>query len=129
VQLRLSAARYRQPPVQYLLGGLIRCGECGRTYCSARWYEKVARQSGDVTVSHPAAYRSNMTFSLAAHDLTRMKHCRNSRVFTHILDGKVVDMIRVVMFDSGKLRGCIETGEPGDDRKIAGGACANCRED
>jgi hypothetical protein len=53
------------------------------------------------------------------HDRARIERCRNSEIATHILEGKVFEMIREIMLDPGKLRGCIETGGPMDDQSIA----------
>jgi hypothetical protein len=38
---------------------------------------------------------------------------------THVLEGKVFEMIREIMLDPGKLRGCIDTGGRLDDQSIA----------
>jgi hypothetical protein len=48
------------------------------------------------------------------HDRTRIER-RNSEIGTHILEGKVFEMIREIMLDPGKLRGRINGGghEPG----------------
>jgi hypothetical protein len=43
-------------------------------------------------------------------ELSRIERCRNSEIGTHILEGKVFEMIREIMLDPGKLRGCIDTG-------------------
>jgi hypothetical protein len=40
-------------------------------------------------------------------------------IATHILEGKVFEMIRETMLDPGKLRGCIEGSGGLDDRSIA----------
>ena len=53
------------------------------------------------------------------HDRTRIARCRNSEIGTHILEGKVFEMIREIMLDPGKLRGCIDTGGRLDDQGIA----------
>jgi hypothetical protein len=53
------------------------------------------------------------------HDRTRIERCRNSEIGTHILEGKVFEMIREVMLDPEKLRGCIDTGGRLDDQSIA----------
>jgi hypothetical protein len=53
------------------------------------------------------------------HDRTQIERCRNSEIGTHILEGKVFEMIQEVMLDPGKLRGCIDTGGVMDDRSIA----------
>jgi hypothetical protein len=47
------------------------------------------------------------------------RSCRNSEIGTHILEGKVFELIRDVMLDPAKLRGCIETGGRLDDQSIA----------
>jgi hypothetical protein len=53
------------------------------------------------------------------HDRTRIERCRNAEIGTHILEGKVVEMIREIMLDPGKLRGCIDTAGRLDDQSIA----------
>jgi hypothetical protein len=53
------------------------------------------------------------------HDRTRIERCRNSEIGTHILEGKVFELIREIMLDPGKLRGCIDTGGRLDDQSIA----------
>jgi hypothetical protein len=53
------------------------------------------------------------------HDRTRIERCHNSEIGTHILEGKVFEMIREIMLDPGKLRGCINSGGELDDRSTA----------
>ena len=48
-----------------------------------------------------------------------IERCRNAEIGTHILEGKVLEMIREIMLDPAKLRGCIETGGRLDDQSIA----------
>src|SRR5205807_232284 len=43
----------------------------------------------------------------------------SSDIGTHILEGKVFDLIQETMLDPGKLRGCIEGAAGLDDRSIA----------
>jgi hypothetical protein len=52
------------------------------------------------------------------HDRTRIERCRNSEIGTHILEGKVFELIREIMLDP-RLRGCIDTGGRLDDQSIA----------
>ena len=53
------------------------------------------------------------------HDRTQIERCRNSEIGTHILEGKVFEMIRQIMLDPGKLQDCIDIGSELDDRSIA----------
>jgi hypothetical protein len=53
------------------------------------------------------------------HDRMRIERCRNSEIGTHILEGKVFEMIREIMLNPAKLRGCIDTGGRMDDQHIA----------
>jgi hypothetical protein len=53
------------------------------------------------------------------HDRTRIERCRNGEIGTHILEGTVFELIREVMLDPGKLRGCIDSGGRPDDQSIA----------
>jgi hypothetical protein len=82
-------------------------------------YRKVVRPSGRLCVYHRAAYRCNRRARENMHDRTRIERCRNSEIGTHILEGKVFEVIREIMLDPGKLRGCIDTGGRLDDQSIA----------
>jgi hypothetical protein len=53
------------------------------------------------------------------HDRTQIERCSNSRIGTHILEGKVLEMIHETMLDPAKLRGCIEGTAGLDDRSTA----------
>jgi site-specific DNA recombinase len=117
-RLALSARRYRQPRVEHLLSGLIRCGECDHAYCTTRWREKVRRASG-MRVFHCAAYKCTTVFSMGQHDPTQTKRCRNSKVSTHIVEGKVLEMIQDVMFDADKFARCMDNRHAVEDRRAA----------
>jgi hypothetical protein len=65
-------------------------------------------------VYHRSVYRCNRRARQYAHDLTQIERCRNSEVGTHILEGKVFEMIREIMIDPGKLRGCLDGDRRGD---------------
>jgi site-specific DNA recombinase len=118
-RLRLHEERYCRPVTHYLLQGLVQCGVCGRRCCSSRRYQKVVRSSGRVCVYHRAMYRCNRRAQENMHDRTRIERCRNSEIGTHILESKVFELIREIMLDPAKLRGCIGTGGRLDDRGIA----------
>ena len=118
-KLRLHEERYCRPVTHYLLQGLVQCGVCGSRCSSSRGYHKVVRPSGRVCVYHRAAYRCNRRAQENMHDRTRIERCRNSEIGTHILEGKVFELIREIMLDPAKLRSCIETGGRLDDRSIA----------
>lgn len=109
-RIKKSRERYCQPDVIFLLRGLVVCGECGRRYCSCRWYEKRKLQTGELRVVHWAAYRCNSGSSLAQHDISKLKRCRNPRISTHILDDKIMVMIQNIMLDPKKLSLCMERG-------------------
>jgi hypothetical protein len=64
-------------------------------------------------------YRCNRRARENMHDRTGIERCRNSEIGTHILEGKVFELIRETMLDPGKLRGCIDTGGRSDDRSVA----------
>jgi hypothetical protein len=98
------------PLADELLSGLIECGECGHAYCSARRYFKFVRPSGHISVYHRAAYRCTRGLNDYAHDPEVVAPCRNSMVETHILDAKIVDLIRDTLLDPEKLRSCIQGG-------------------
>ena len=116
--LRQHEERYRQPVTRLLLSGLVQCGVCGSGCSSSRRYHKVRRPSGGASVYHRSVYRCNRRARQYAHDLTEIERCRNSEIGTHILEGKVFDMIRETMLNPGELRGCLESGRS-DDRGTA----------
>jgi len=118
-KLRLHEERYCQPVTHYPLQGLVQCGVCGSRCSSSRRYQKVVRPSGTLSVYHRAVYRCNRRAQENMHDRTRIERCRNAEIGTHILEGKVFGMIREIMLDPAKLRGCIDTGGRFDDRSIA----------
>jgi site-specific DNA recombinase len=117
-KLRLHDQRYCRPVTHYLLGGLIQCGFCEARASSARGWHRVPRPSGKICVYHRAEYRCNRRASENLHDRTRIKRCRNSSISTHILEGKVSEMIRETMLDPTKLRFCIDINGGLDDRSI-----------
>jgi site-specific DNA recombinase len=117
-RLRLHEERYCQPVTHYLLSGLVQCGMCGSGCSSSRRYHKVRQSSGEVSVYHRAVYRCNRQARQYAHDLTQIERCRNANIGTHILEGKVFEMIRETMTDPVKLRRCLD-GARSDDRSTA----------
>jgi hypothetical protein len=104
--------------MNYLLSGLVQCGVCGSRCSSSRRYHKVVQPSGKVSVYHRSMYRCNRQAKENMHDRTRIERRSNSRIGTHILEGKVFEIIRETMLDPAKLRGCIEGGGL-DDRSTA----------
>jgi hypothetical protein len=118
-RLRLHEERYCRPITHYLLQGLVQCGVCGSRCSSSRRYQKVVRPSGRLSVYHRAVYRCNRRARENMHDRTRIERCRNSEIGTHILEGKVFELIREIMLDPGKLRGCIDAGGRIDDQSVA----------
>jgi hypothetical protein len=72
-----------------------------------------------VSVYHQAIYRCNRQARENVHDRTRIERFSNSRINTHILEGKVFEMIREIVLDPAKLRGCIEGSAKLDDRSTA----------
>jgi len=117
-RLRQHEERYCQPVMHYLIGGLVQCGVCGSRCSSSRRYHKVKRPSGGVSVYHRSVYRCNRRARQYAHDLTQIERCSNSEIGTHILESKVLEMIRETMIDPGKLRGCLG-GDRTDDQTTA----------
>jgi site-specific DNA recombinase len=118
-KLRQHKERYCTPVTHYLLRGLVQCGFCGSRCSSSRRYHKVVYPSGKLSVYHRSVYRCNRRAQENMHDRTRIERCHNSEIGTHILEGKVFEMIREVMLDPGKLRGCIKKGAGLDDRSTA----------
>ena len=118
-KLRQHQARYCTPTTHYLLSGLVQCGVCGSRCSSFRRWQKVVHPSGKVSVYHQAAYRCNRRASENNHDRTQIERCGNPVISTHILEGKVFEMIRETMLDPAKLRGCVESGAGLDDQGTA----------
>jgi site-specific DNA recombinase len=110
-RLRLAKTRYCQPKVKALLGGLVRCAECGRLYSSLHSYAKVVHPTGTVSVYHRAQYRCTTAITDHSHHAPNIRRCRNTRHETHILDAKVVAMIREVMLDPTNLSACLESND------------------
>jgi hypothetical protein len=118
-KLRQHKERYCTPVTHYLLQGLVQCGVCGSRCLSSRRYHKVVYPSGKVSVYHRSVYRCNRRARQNEHDRTQIERCDNSEIGTHILEGKVFEIIREIMLDPGKLRGCINNGGGLDDRSTA----------
>jgi hypothetical protein len=59
-------------------------------------------------VYHRAAYRCTRRLNDYAHDPAIAAPCHNSMVSTHILDAKIVELIRDTLLDPEKLRSCIQ---------------------
>src|SRR5258708_35312998 len=53
------------------------------------------------------------------HDRTQFERCGNSEIATHMLEGKVFEMIEATMLDPARLRCCIDGGGGVDDRRVA----------
>ena len=130
VQERLAEnlQRYLQPAAHYALSGLVECGECGSAFCSYRRYVTKELVTGVKRVSHKAAYKCNWRVRQLEHDAKLVERCRNPEVATHLLEGKVFEMIRETMFDPSKLRACVQApvkrdGERGIARRL-GSHCA-----
>ena len=75
-------------------------------------------------VSHKAAYKCNWRVRQLEHDAKLVERCRNPEVATHLLEGKVFEMIRETMFDPSKLRACVQApvkrdGERGIAQRLA----------
>ncbi len=122
VQDRLAQheERYCRPQTHYLLSGLVQCGCCGSRGSSSRRWQRVLRPSGKISVYHQSSYRCIRRAEQNQHVKNRIEQpCRNSTIATHILEGKVFEMIRETMLDPGKLRGCIEGAGGLDDKSIA----------
>jgi site-specific DNA recombinase len=118
-KVRQHKERYCTPVTHYLLQGLVQCGVCGSRCSSSRRYHKVVYPSGKISVYHRSVYRCNRRARENEHDRTQIERCGNSEIGTHILEGKVLEIIREIMLDPGKLRGCVDKGEGLDDRGTA----------
>jgi site-specific DNA recombinase len=112
--------RYCRPQTHYLLSGLVQCGCCGSSGSSSRRWQRVPRPSGKVAVYHQAHYRCIRKARQNHHYQPRVENpCQNSMIATHILEGKVFELIQETLLHPGKLRACIEGAGGLDDRSIA----------
>jgi site-specific DNA recombinase len=111
--------RYCTPPTHYLLSRLVACGVCGGRCSSSRRHSRIVRPSGKVSVYHQSAYRCTRQSKENMHDRTQFERCGNSEIATHMLEGKVFEMIEQTMVDPARLRCCIDGGGGVDDRRVA----------
>jgi site-specific DNA recombinase len=100
--------RYVQPATRHLLRSLIECGECGSGFHSYRRYTGKSLASGTRRIAHKAAYKCNWRVREKMHLLDRIERCHNPEVATHLLEGKVMEMIRDTLLVPDKLRACME---------------------
>jgi site-specific DNA recombinase len=105
VQERLQKTRekYRRPKLIQLLSGLAKCGECGHSYCSVRWYGKKTNPSGTIRVSHWNFYQCSMRMYNYMHDPHKRKPCGNNKITSHILEDAVMRIIQDNLLDPVKL--------------------------
>jgi hypothetical protein len=68
---------------------------------------KVTRPSGKVSLYHNSCYRCNGQARSFYHEPSQREQCANSRIATHILEGKVFELIAETMTGPGSLRGCM----------------------
>jgi site-specific DNA recombinase len=112
--------RYCRPQTHYLLSALVQCGCCGSRGSSTRRWQRVLRPAGKVSVYHQSSYRCTRRAEQTQHVKKRVERpCGNSSIATHVLEGKVFEMIRETLLNSGKLRSCIEGSGGLDDKIIA----------
>jgi site-specific DNA recombinase len=119
VQAKLAetSRRYKQPPVHHLLRGMIECGECGSGFHSYRRYTGKYLASGARRLSHKAAYKCNWRVTEKQHLLDRITRCHNPEVATHLLEAKVLEMIRDTLLVPERLIPCMERLECGKNDK------------
>ena len=110
VQARLQSVRkeYRHPFTHYLLSGLVKCGECGTTFCSNRRYVGAWLITGERRIYHRAAYRCVSGTSRKMHARKNITPCRNPQIATHLLEDAVFEIIQNNMLDPAKLRASME---------------------
>jgi site-specific DNA recombinase len=106
--------RYVQSATHHLLRSLIECGECGSGFHSYRRYTGKSLASGTRRIAHKAAYKCNWRVREKMHLLDRIERCHNPEVATHLLEGKVMEMIRDTLLVPEKLRGCMQGAERGN---------------
>jgi site-specific DNA recombinase len=116
-KLRHNSRRYVQPAVHHLLGGMIECGECGTGFHSYRRYFGKPLMSGQRRIFHKAAYKCTWRVKEKMHLLDRITRCHNPEVATHLLEGKVMEMIRDTILVPEKLQACMEGVETGKNDK------------
>ena len=100
--------RYRNPRQVQLLSSLVRCGSCGGSvYVTRRWVR--SRRKGPLRVIHKVAYKCNWSFRGRLHSRQlQITRCRNPEIKGSLLEGRVLAMVRDVMFDPEKPRGCMD---------------------
>jgi hypothetical protein len=115
-RLRQNRQRYLRPPIRHLLGGMLRCGECGSAmYSYDRYYTRMTTEPR-LGVYHKAAY--NCLWRIRAHEHCKdvIERCHNSEIRTHILENRVLQLIHDVLCNPDKLRRCIEL--PADTERM-----------
>jgi hypothetical protein len=112
-----NSRRYVQPAVHHLLGSMIECGECGTGFHSYRRYFGKPLVSGQRRIFHKAAYKCTWRVKEKMHLLDSITRCHNPEVATHLLEGKVMEMIRDTMLVPEKLLACMEGLESGKNDK------------
>jgi DNA invertase Pin-like site-specific DNA recombinase len=119
VQAKLAetSRHYKQPPVHHLLRGMIECGECGSGFHSYRRYLGKYLASGARRLAHKAAYKCNWRVLEKQHLLDRITRCHNPEVATHLLEAKVLEMIRDILLVPERLIACLEGLECGKNNK------------
>jgi hypothetical protein len=103
-----GSQRYVQPAVHHLLRGMIECGECGCGFHSYHRYTAKSLVRGTRRVAHKTAYKCNWRVKEKMHLLDRITRCHNPEVATHLLEGKLMEMIRDIMLAPEKLQVCME---------------------
>jgi site-specific DNA recombinase len=120
VQKRLEDNRkhYRNPREPQLLSNLVRCGVCGSSGFALRRWVRSTRKYGPVCVIHDRAYKCNWSYQGRLHTkASGIKRCRNPQVRAELIEGKVLEMVKDIMLDPARLRGCMDYFR--DDRQAA----------
>jgi hypothetical protein len=96
---------------------MIECGECGSGFHSYRRYTGTYLASGARRLAHKAAYKCNWRVREKQHLLDSITRCHNPEVATHLLEAKVLEMIRDTLRVPERLIAYMEGLERGKNDK------------
>ena len=104
----INKKKYRNPKQVQLLSTLVRCGCCASSgYAYRRWVR--SERKGPPCMLHGWAYKCNWRFRQQLHSKnSQIKRCDNPEIKGELLEGRVFAMVKDVMLDPTKLRGCMD---------------------
>jgi site-specific DNA recombinase len=103
-QIKKRSERYQQPKKHPLLSELVRCGECGHSVSSYTRRVGFWLKIGIRRIHHKTAYLCTWRVAARSHPRGMIQKCKSPEVMSHILENKVLAMIRETMLDASKLK-------------------------